>query len=480
MFYPYNLSNHNRCEYLRDLLTTVYGTTDVRYEIETECVVSRNSIFDSCNFKIRKSMGLYSEKFKELFDFTLLDDKFCFNSKKRLPALDRNGAMKNYQAYLEKIGVDLFEWEGIEIEKEKWSWLLYTTLALFIIPAIFFVEYKDRKSKDHKYDDIELQMKAAVVGIQRMFDRERIALFMENSRQKYVNSQCKVQECNYKLLIKKEEIKIPNMIKWECIETECCNECKIPDHPDKKGIKNELLDGFIKVDPNNEVIKIETNNLCSDEGYKINISSVRVNINIIPQEDFEYLTYIPKDDKKFYDNYKTNYQLKKAVIERAQYDIDYIFASQKYSYYLSISQYIEDVLMKISKINMDCFVNNNISDIAFYEETLRIFTYDSNEITEYYKDKYGMEGAKEKIKFIIIDMISRFSNQLEKVSEQLADIFHKTFSKEEFDSHKRNLEEYINKKDLKNNSIESTKNYFQESCEKFNEVVENYYKYLNI
>lgn len=480
MCYHYNLSNNSRREYLRDLLMTVYGTTDVKYEIETECVVSRNSIFDSCKFKSRKSMGFFSEKFKELFDFTLLNDNFCFNSKKRLPALDRNGAMKNYQAYLEKVGVDLFEWEGIEIEKEKWSWLLYTTLALFIIPAIFFVEYKARKSKDHEYDDIELQMKSAVVGIKIMFDRERIALFMENSRQKYVNSQYKEQECNYKLPIKKEEIKIPNIIKWECIETECCNECKIPDLPDRKGIKNELLDGFIKVDPNNEIIKIETNNLCSDESYKINISSIRVNTDIIPQGDFEYLTYIPKNDTEFGGKYKTNYQLKKSVIERAQNDMERIFASQKYSYYLSISQYIEDVLMKISKINMDCFVNNNISDIAFYEETLRIFSYDSNEITEYYKDKYGMEKAKEKIKYIIIDMISRFSNQLEKVSEQLADIFHKTFSKKEFDSHKRNLEEYINKKDIKNNSIVLTKNYFQESFEKLNEVVENYNKYLDV
>lgn len=446
MGFSYNRANNSRREYLEELLTSVYGTTNIKYECKKdyECVSTGNSIFYLCNFNKRRSMGNFCERFKELFEYSLLNDDFEFTPPGGKGATIRTDSiLTNIQKYLIKIGVNFSEYSGIEIRREKMRWILYEAMILYLLPAIFFVEYKDKDNENHENDNIHLQILAAVVGIQQIFNRDFPRIHNKQNTTKVYDSSIKKPAFNYKLPIEISSMDPPTLIPWEDISKEFnCNY--IESHsPEEQEQQENIIDGFIRVDPIEErtIEIIDTSNY--NYFYTVSISSMSYQPKNNLTKNIDYYTYIDDaDELKLKAQYKTNSQLKGDIKRKAQEDISKMFKTNEMDYYRSIAKYIEGALNRISKIDMQIFIKKGIS-ISWYQEALGYFTSKADVIVDFYIKEYGEEPCKLMVKNTFIDLISRFSNQLETKREQLTDKYKTLLDDSWRDMHKTAINEYL-------------------------------------
>ncbi len=101
----YDRATNGRSAYLQELLEYVYHTTNINYENNesVEGVSKGSSIFGSCKFEKRKSMGHYCERFRELFEYSLLNDEFEFTPPwEKNPTLGTDSILINVEKYLAK------------------------------------------------------------------------------------------------------------------------------------------------------------------------------------------------------------------------------------------------------------------------------------------------------------------------------------------------------------------------------------------
>lgn len=442
----YDRVTNGRKEYLEELLTSVYGTTNINYENNENvgCVSTGNSILGSCKFDTRKSMGHYCERFRELFEHSLLDDYFNFTPpRKKNTTLGTDSILTNAEIYLAKIGVDFSQYSGIAINREKWRWVLYEAMILHLLPAIFFVEYKDRYNDNHSYDDIHLQIQAAVMRIQALIDREFFFICRDSNITKVYDSSLYYRKSNYKLPIKISSMEPPKIVKWENIAVNINCDYEECYHTEEEKQPEKLLDGFIRVDKQKEekigISVIPDNN----SAYTVYISSMTYEPKKNLTNDIEYYTYIDdSDEEELITQYKTNTQLKGDIKKKAQKDISYMFKTNENDYYHSIANNIEGALDRISKIDMELFIKENIN-IYKYQEALGVFSAEADEIVGFYKNKYGVERCRLMVKNTLIELISNFSKQLEATSEQLTDKYKTLLDYSWRDEHKKAIAEYL-------------------------------------
>lgn len=440
---PYIRASNGRIEYLEELLTDVYDTTNINYENNESVkgVSKGSSIFGSCKFDKRKSMGHYCERFRELFEYSLLDDEFEFTpSRKKDTTLRTDSILRNIEIYLNKIGVDFSQYFGMEINREKWRWVLYEAMILHLLPAIFFVEYKDRSNANHPYDDIHLQIQAAVMGIQALIDRELFFICKESNITKVYDSRYSNQACNYKLPIAISPMEPPRIVEWENIAVNINCDYEESYYTEEEEHQEKLLDGFKRVDKlkekTTEISVIPDNN----SAFTVFISSMSYEPKKNLTNDIEYYTYI--NEKELKTQYKSNTQLKDYIKKKAQKDISDMFKTNETKYYRSIAKYIKGALDSISKIDMQLFIKEDIN-ILKYKEALKVFSAEADEIVDSYIKKYGVEQCRLMVKNTLIELISNFSKQLEATSEQLTDKYKTLLDYSWRDEHKKAIAEYL-------------------------------------
>lgn len=442
----YDRASNGRKEYLAELLTSVYGTTNINYENNesVEDVSTGNSIFGSCKFDTRKSMGHYCERFRELFEYSLLNDKFEFTPpRKKNTTLGTDSILTNAEIYLAKIGVDFSQYFGMKINREKWRWVLYEAMILHLLPAIFFVEYKDRNNDNHPFDDIHLQIQAAVMRIQTLIDREFFFICRDSSITKVYDTRFKNKKFNYKLPIEISSMEPPRIVKWENIAVNINCDYEEIYHNEDEEQPEKLLDGFIRVDEQKEE-KIEISvNPDNNTAFTVSISSMSYEPKKNLTNDIEYYTYIDDSDKeKLMTQYKTNTKLQGDIKKKAQKDISDMFKANEKDYYRSIANYIEDGLERIFKIDIHLFIKEEIS-ISKCKEALKVFSAEADEIVDSYIKRYGVERCRIMVKNTLIELISNFSKQLEATSEQLTDKYKTLLDYSWRDEHKKAIGGYL-------------------------------------
>ncbi len=442
----YIRATNGRKAYLEELLEDVYHTTNVNYENNESVkgVSTGKSIFRSCKFDTRKSMGHYCERFRELFEYSLLNDEFEFTPPgKKDTTLRTDSILRNIEIYLNKIGVDFSQYFGMEINREKWRWVLYEAMILHLLPAIFFVEYKDRYNDNHPYDDIHLQIQAAVMRIQTLIDREIFFICRDSNITKVYDTRFKNKKFNYKLPIEISSMVPPRIVKWENIAVNINCDYEEIYHNEEEEQPEKLLDGFIRVDEQKEE-KIEISvNPDNNTAFTVSISSMSYEPKKNLTNDIEYYTYIDdSDEEKLKMLYKTNTQLKDDVKQKAQKDISDMFKTNENDYYCSIAKNIKGALDRISKIDMQLFIKKGI-DISKYKDVLGLFSAEADEIVAFYIKKYGEEPCRLMVKNKLIELISIFSKQLEATSEQLTDKYKTLLDDSWRDEHKEAIDEYL-------------------------------------
>lgn len=442
----YDRATNGRSAYLKELLEFVYHTTNINYENNESVkgVSKGSSIFGSCKFDTRKSMGFFCERFRELFEYSLLNDEFEFTPPgEKDTTLRTDSILRNIEIYLNKIGVDFSQYFGMEINREKWRWVLYEAMILHLLPAIFFVEYKDRSNANHPYDDIHLQIQAAVMRIQTLIDREYFFICRDSNITKVYDSRYSNQACNYKLPIAISPMEPPGIVEWENIAVNINCDYEKSYHNEEEEQPEKLLDGFIRVDEQKEE-KIEISVIPkNNSAYTVYISSMTYEPKNNLTNDIEYYTYIDdSDEEKLMTQYKTNTQLKGDIKKKAQKDISDMFKTNETKYYRSIAKYIKGALDSISKIDMQLFIKEDIN-ILKYKEALKVFSAEADEIVDFYIKKYGKEPCKLMVKNKLIELISNFSKQLEATSEQLTDKYKTLLDYSWRDEHKKAIGGYL-------------------------------------
>ncbi len=442
----YDRATNGRSAYLRELLEYVYHTTNINYENNESVkgVSKGSSIFGSCPFDKRKSMGTYCERFRELFEYSLLNDEFEFApSQKKNTKLRTDAILINIEKYLTRIGVDFSEYFGIKINREKWRWVLYEAMILYLLPAIFFVEYKDRNNDNYEFDDIHLQIQAAVMGIQTLIDRELFFICKDSNITKVYDSRYSKQACNYKLPIAISPMEPPRIVEWENIAVNINCDYEESYYTEEEEHQEKLLDGFKRVDKlkekTTEISVIPDNN----SAFTVFISSMSYEPKKNLTNDIEYYTYIDdSDEEKLIKQYKTNTQLKDDIKKNGKKDISAMFKANENAYYLSIANNIQGALERISKIDMQLFIKKGI-DISKYKDVLGLFSAEADEIVAFYIKKYGEEPCRLMVKNKLIELISIFSKQLEATSEQLTDKYKTLLDDSWRDEHKEAIDEYL-------------------------------------
>lgn len=481
MKFSYDRASNCRREYLKELLISVYGTTNIKYEYDTnyECVSHGNSIFSLCKFETRKSMGHFCERFKELFEYALLNGNFEFKPPRgKDTTIGPDSVIKNTQNYFNKIGVDFSAYSGMEVNKEKWRWVLYKAMILYLLPAIFFVEYKDRYEENHVDDDIHLQIQAAVMGIQKLIDAELFFFISDSTITKVYDSRFNNNEFNYMLPIEIASLNPPTIICWKDISVGiiCNNENTI--NVAKQEQPENILDGFIKTNPQEEKMMTIKCPSINKAVYTVPISNMSYGSQKILTNDFQYYTHIDDDDKKIREEYNSNAHLKRVIRANAKNDILKLFLTEEPNYYLSIIKNIESAISNISKIDVQLFTKDNIN-ISEYQRALGYFTQEANEIVTAYTKGFGEESCKNKIKSTVIELISRFYDQLESKGKQLAEKYDAVLKTEVIANHKECIGKYLQKAKFTTIS-EAYKKIRPEltTFEKLNEIVQNYYNLL--
>ena len=472
----YDRATNGRRAYLEELLISVYDTSNINYENNKSVkgVSKGSSIFYSCKFDKRKSMGLYCERFRELFEYSLLNDEFEFTPPwEKNPTLGTDSILINVEKYLAKIGVDFSQYFGMKINRERWRWILYEAIVLYLLPAIFFVEYKDRSNVNHPYDDIHLQIQAAVMGIQTLIDRELFFICKDSNITKVYDSRYSNQACNYKLPIAISPMEPPRIVEWENIAVNINCDYEESYYTEEEEHQEKLLDGFKRVDEQKEE-KIEISvNPDNNTAFTVSISSMSYEPKKNLTNDIEYYTYI--NEKELETQYKSNTQLKDNIKKKAQKDISDMFKANENDYYRSIANNIEGALDRISKINIQLFIKEDIN-ISKYQEALGYFSPEADKIVDFYMKKYGEEPCKLMVKNKLIELIDCFSNQLEAKSEQLTDKYKTLLDDHCRDMHKKNvIDKYLSSATSLSSSLkkvhrnlitfERLKNIVQEYCD---------------
>ena len=382
----YDRESNGRRAYLEELLNYVYHTTNINYENNENvgCVSKGKSIFGSCKFETRKSMGHFCERFRELFEYSLLNDEFEFTPPwGKDKKLRTDAILINIEKYLTRIGVDFSEYFGIKINREKWRWVLYEAMILYLLPAIFFVEYKDRYNDNYEYDDIYLQIQAAVIGIQSLIGREFYFIYRDNKITKVYDSCFK--NFNYKLPLEISSMEPPRIITWDNTSVKIYCDYEEDYYTEKEEQQKKLLDDFIRVDElkekTTEISVIPDNNFA----FIVYISSMSYEPKNNLTNDIEYYTYIDdSDEEKLIKQYKTNTQLKDDIKKNAKKDISAMFKAKENDYYREIANNIEGALERISKIDMLIFIKKGIN-ISKYKEVLGYFSPEADKIVDFYK-----------------------------------------------------------------------------------------------
>ena len=341
----------------------------------------------------------------------------------------------------------------MKINRERWRWILYEAIVLYLLPAIFFVEYKDRNNDNYEFDDIHLQIQAAVMGIQTLIDRELFFICKDSNITKVYDSRYSNQACNYKLPIAISPMEPPRIVEWKNIAVNINCDYEESYYTEEEEHQEKLLDGFKRVDKlkekTTEISVIPDNN----SAFTVFISSMSYEPKKNLTNDIEYYTYIDdSNEEELMTQYKTNTQLKGDIKKKAQKDITAMFKANENAYYLSIANNIEGALDRISKIDIQLFTKENIN-ISKYQEALGVFSAEADEIVDFYIKKYGKEPCKLMVKNKLIELIDCFSNQLEATSEQLTDKYKTLLDDSWRDMHKKAIDRYLSTATLPSSNI---------------------------
>ena len=265
----------------------------------------------------------------------------------------------------------------------------------------------------------------------------------------------------------------PRIVEWENIAVNINCDYEESYYTEEEEHQEKLLDGFKRVDKlkekTTEISVIPNNN----SAFTVFISSMSYEPKKNLTNDIEYYTYI--NEKELETQYKSNTQLKDNIKKKAQKDISDMFKANENDYYRSIANNIEGALDRISKIDMQLFIKEDII-ISKYQEALGYFSPEADKIVDFYMKKYGEEPCKLMVKNKLIELIDCFSNQLEAKSEQLTDKYKTLLDDHCRDMHKKNvIDKYLSSatslssslKKMHRNLItfERLKNIVQEYCD---------------
>ena len=446
-----------RKDYLLELIDSIYESRRVNYD--GDAIVSKSGLCDKTKnmFKSSTTMGSYAEKFKELFYMTFEAESvyFLLDYRNNDYNFTREIAYKNVRKYLETKGVKFHLWNNITIE--DYDHLILEFLNKEIVPVIFcsYIGHDDNYPDDMGDDNIDEEFISVIRKINDKIFGESLFLShrVRNKNVLQLYDKCDERDCNYAIPMTMHSVTdsyhtyFPRIEAY--VERLVVNNQRTDDKQDSF---EEMVSGYIKLplDPNAFFDLPKTsqdyyhpiNSTPSREQSRIfPVSFKKVRSELFSDREFYFITCINEYMLKANSyNIQNHEDLDRHLRSKAKIVVDDYYKEQKFIYYTDLIKYIEDVVERIFRIDIDLFIDVRSEDLEVYRKNIECFNIDVDYIIDFLKDSLN---GQIQIYLMIERIIKDFSEALNQCSHVLSVDMNSILNHNDIDNHLKIIKQYI-------------------------------------
>lgn len=465
---------NTRKKCLQELLIGIYKTDRIKYE-DSQIIIEDKSLLEKCDFSKTKNYGNYYNWFVEMFKMTFMKSDTFFgidtegrsckpdNPKKGQIPFKTKVAIDNAYTFLNGKGVDLsILSEDNSSNVEKCEEIIFSIFCIYL-EHIFDV------TDNNVYDTAAL-FKEALLEIQCELLMKipsmgkRVHTTEDNS---VVEVGMNKAHCNRYIPVGINDLEIPKIIYFKTVNADIViiktKEPQIIPEKDIGTFRDLLMRDLCKYDPSEDIVcddfpiplPFERDEYTIDSPKKFfNISKICPDYNEIAKLKIFYLFKMDKDKiGAFYPDVKSSYDLRKAIIMKANNDLRIPFIKKIKNYYIDVIDYIEDVLKRILSIDTEKMISGEVDD-----RIVLAFNIDYDFILEYL-DNNGVTSDKSIYLYMMIDRaINTFIIQITVRVESMAKQIVEYIDNDRIKEHIKRVENFISS-DKINSAVVIQENY---------------------
>lgn len=467
---------------LQELLIGIYKTDRISYD-DSQIIIEGKSLIDRCVSNKLEKNSSYHNWFKKLFNLTFLKSDTFFvidteggsckpdNPKKGQIPFKTKDAIDNADKFLKGKGVDLsILSEDKSTNAEKCEEIIFEILCIYLKHIFEFTDntvYDTAALFKEAFPEIQYKLLMKVPSTGKYVHTTEDNSVVETGMSK--------AECNRYIPVGIDDLGIPPIANINIVNANIriikTKQPQIMPEKDIGTFRYLLMRDLCKYDPSEDIVcddfpiplPFERDEYTIDSPKKVfNISKICPDYNEIANLKIFYLFKIDRDKiGAFYPDVKTSYDLREAIIAKANKDLRIPFIKKIKDYYIDVIDYIEDVLKRILSIDTEKMINGEVDD-----KIVSAFNIEYDYISDYL-EKNCATYEKSLYLYIMIDRaINDFNNQITVCVERMAKQIVEYIDTDRIKEHIKWVENFISSDKIKKAII------FQENDE--NEHPEKY------
>ncbi|HRU98007.1 MAG TPA: hypothetical protein P5092_11335 [Ruminococcus sp.] len=456
--------------WLQELLIGIYKTDRIKNE-DSQIIIEEKSLLGKCDFSKTKNYGNYYNWFEEMFKLTFIKSDTFFgidtegksckpdNPKKGQIRFKTKDAINNAYKFLTDKGIDfsiLSQDEFFNLENcEK---IIFKILCIYL-KYIFASE--DNVSANNTVNGTSIVFEEAIPEIEYLLLMEipTMGKYVHTTEDNsVVESDMNKADCNRYISIGINDLEIPQVVYFLTVNA----NIKIIKKKEPQKIPEDLIDVFRDrlmrdlsiYDPSRDMVAeyvpipmpFEKDDYIIDSPERdFNISEICPDYSEIAKLKIFYLFKMDKDKiGAFYPEVITSYDLRKAIIDKANEKLRIPFLKKIKNYYIDVIDYIEDVLKRILSIDTEKMISGEVDD-----RIVSAFNIDYDYILEYL-ERNGVTSEKSLYLYMMLDRaINEFTKQITLCVDETARQIVKYIDTDRINGHIERLEEFISSDKIK-------------------------------
>lgn len=484
-----NDNTMNRVDLLGGLIDQIL-VHDINFEISTNSLKKGNGLTTYCNYGSKEQLKKYRHIFTLCFHIDDPKNKHCFPEDQF--GLSKESIIQKALSYFSDRGIDFkSQIKSVCKDEQEFENAILYAINDFLIPAAFHPLVNKTDSGDalsfDKFDNIYSYYEDAIRRIKIILIKFRSLRMLQNSEPvcEIIDSVYKNRDlCNYIVPLRISDLDLPYVPKWEPdIVFIPQKPIAIPQHSIDNLNKIEqmtefdkMVEGFIPLLSNNNDPPLAIKDIVfqSDSDpirYLLSEDKDKVYYSQLYPEEYHYITHLDEESIiKEYPDVSTHEELKKAIAKKASKDIKDSFENRIKGAYENRAHYIEEVLEKLMKCDLNELINMNPTNKEKCDNALCSFNLPADEIYKVIEDYEKEQSAVLlRVYHSLQGGLSLFLRNLKFVGLHFALIFNDYLDDKALTEHKKIVDRFITSSNLsdvvaaqKNKPDDITKQHEQE------------------